>query len=92
MSTSVIVTKNTQSESHIFAVNLSLKLFRVTVTNADTKLLALHTLFETYLGQLAKFEPNRTVRNVQNFELLTKIEFLKAIFDKALTPFCKTFL
>ena len=42
---------------------------------------------------LAKFEPNRKVRNVQNVEFFAKKnEFFKTIFDKALTPFCKAFL
>ena len=41
-----------------------------TVANAATRgLKFLHTLFDTYLhNMLAKFEPNRMVQNVQNFE------------------------
>ena len=55
---------------------------------------SLYTFFDTYLDHLlAKFEPNRTVQNVKNFELFDeKSEFLKITFDKALTPFYKTFL
>ena len=47
----------------IFAVNLSLKLFRGTVANSNNeRLKSLHTLFNTYLAYiLAKFEPNRIV-------------------------------
>ena len=58
----------------IFAVNLPLKLFRTTVANADTRSQkSLYTLLDTYLGHmLAKFEPNRVVQKVQNFELLEK--------------------
>ena len=42
---------------------------------------------------LAKFEPNRIVQNVQNLSFWgKKSSFFKSIFDKALTPFCKTFL
>ena len=61
----------------IFALNLNLKLFRATVVNAYTEnVKSLHTLFATYLDyMLEKFEPNRTVRNVQNFSFWTKIEF-----------------
>ena len=44
----------------IFAVNLPLKLFRVTVKNADTGILkSLQTLFDTHWDHmLTKFEPN----------------------------------
>ena len=55
----------------IFAVNFPLKLFRITVANVYTKCLklglkSLRTLFDAYLDyMLAKFEPNRMVRNVQ---------------------------
>ena len=79
----------------IFTLNLPLKLLRATVANANTgRYKSLHTFFDTYLNHmLAKFEQNRIVRSVQNFELSNKkTEFLKTIFDKALTPFCKTFL
>ena len=58
------------------------------------KVKSLHALFDTYLDcMLAKFDPNRMVRNVQKFELLDKKpSSFKTIFDKALTSFCKTFL
>ena len=58
----------------IFEENLQLQLFRATVANADTESLkSLHKLFDTYLDHmLAKFEPSRIVRNVQNFELVEK--------------------
>ena len=78
-----------------FAVNLSLKLIRTTVANADTgNLKSLCTLFDTYLDRmLAKFEPNRMVQNVQNSRFRTKKpNFFKTNFDKQLTPFCKMFL
>ena len=39
---------------------------------------------------LGKFGQNRMVQNIQNFELFDK-KWL-TIFDKALTPFWKTFL
>ena len=58
----------------IFVVNLPLKLSRATIANDDTgSLKSLHTLFDTHLDHmLAKFEPNRMVRNVQNFDLFDK--------------------
>ena len=60
-------------------VKLPLKLFRATVANDDTgSLKSFQTLFDTYLDHmLAKFEPNRMVKNVQNFW----------IFDKKKTSF-----
>ena len=58
----------------IFAVNLPLKIFRATVSNANIESSNyLHTLFDTYLGNMpAGFEPNRVVQNVLNFELFDK--------------------
>ena len=58
----------------IFAENLPLKLFRATVANADIlSLKSLHKLLNTYLDHiLPKFESNRIVQNVQNFELYDK--------------------
>ena len=78
-----------------FAVHLPLKLFSATVANAFTgSLKSFHTLFDMRLDyMLAKFKPNHMVQNVENFELFDKKhEFFKTIFDKTLTPFCKTFL
>ena len=68
-----------------FTANLPLKLFGATIANPDTASLKfLHELFDTYLDHmLAKFEPNR-------MDQIVKI--LKTNFDKASTPFCKTFL
>ena len=76
----------------IFAVNLRLKLFCATVANGDTgSLKSLRTLFDKYLDHmLVKFEQNRMVRNIQNFELFDKKWLI--IFGKVLTAFCKTFL
>ena len=55
----------------IFTVNLPFKLFRATVSNADTRSLkSLSTFLGTYLDHvLAKFEPNLMVPNIQNFEV-----------------------
>ena len=67
----------------VFAENLPLQLFHATVANAETeRLKSLNTLFDTYLGHmLAKFEPNRNVRNVPNFELFDENSiFLKPFF------------
>ena len=78
-----------------FTVNLPLKLSRATVANADTgSLKFLHILFDTYLHHmLAKFDANHMAQNVQNFEFFfDKNRIFKTIFDKTLTPFCKTFL
>ena len=69
---------------------MPLILCRATVAKADTgDLKSLHTLFDTYLDHmLGKFEPNRMVQNVHNFEPFgRKTEFLMFIFDQALTPF-----
>ena len=54
----------------IFVVTLPLKLFRATIANDDAgSLKSLHTLFDSHLDHiLAKFEPNRMVQNVQNFD------------------------
>ena len=56
----------------IFAVNLPLNLFRVTVANADIgSLKSLHTLlkiFCTICYMLVKFEQNRVVQTTRNFE------------------------
>ena len=43
---------------------------------------------------LVIFKQNRMVQTAQDFELFDKkkTRFLKTIFDKALTPFWKTFL
>ena len=62
------------------------------ITDADIgSLKSLHTLFDKYVDHmLVKFEQNRTVRTMQNFELFDK-KWL-TIFDKGLTPFWKTFL
>ena len=69
----------------IFAVNFLLKLFRAIVANADTESLKpLHTFFDTYMDHmLAKFEFNRLVRNLPNFEFLDKkSSFLNPILTK----------
>ena len=60
----------------ICAVNLPLKLFRPTVANSESgKLKAPHTLLDTYLDHmLAKFEPNRMVRNAGRN--VTKMSFM----------------
>ena len=51
----------------------------------------LHTLFDKYLDpMLVKFEQKRVVQTIQKFKLFDK-KWLP-ISDKALTPFCKTYL
>ena len=81
----------------IFAINLELKIFRTTVANAYImyieSLKTLPILFDTCLDyMLVKFEQTRMVNNTRNFELFDRKLFFKAIFDKELTPFLKTFL
>ena len=58
----------------IFAVNLPLKLFPVTVANAGIgSLKSLHTLFDKHLDhKLVKFEQNCMVQTTRNFELFVK--------------------
>ena len=54
------------------------------------KVKSLHTLFGKYLDHmLVKFEQNRVIRSIQNFDLLDKKWLI--IFDKLLTPFWKMF-
>ena len=69
-----------------------LKLFRATVANVDIgSLKFLHTLFDKYLDpMLVKFEQNRMVLGIRNFELFDKNPgFFKTIYDKAMAPFKK---
>ena len=65
------------------------------VTIADTdieSLKSLHTLSNRYLDHmLVKFEQNRMIRTIQNFELFFYKKWLTT-FDKVLTPFWKMFL
>ena len=58
----------------IFAVNLKLKLFRVTVADADIgSLKSLHTFLKKYLYHLVvKFKQNHMVRTTRNCELFDK--------------------
>ena len=58
----------------IFAVNLLLKLFHVTVASADNESLkALHIFLKKHLyHMLVKFEQNRMVPTARNFELFDK--------------------
>ena len=73
----------------IFTVNLPIKLFHATVANADTEnLKSLHTLFDAYLDNIpAKFEPNRMIRNVQNFQFFwTKTWVFKTHFRQTFNP------
>ena len=78
----------------MFAVNLPLKLFPSTVANTDTgSLKSLHTFLKMFITHASEFEQNRTVQTIGDVELFDKkTVFFKTIFDKALTPFCKTFL
>ena len=66
--------------------------FYITIADADSgSLKSPHALFDKYLDHmLMKFEQNRIVQAIQNFELFDK-KWL-TIFDKVLTPFWKTFL
>ena len=66
--------------------------FFVTIADAGIgSLESLHTFFDKYLDHmLVKFERNRMVRTIQNFELFDK-KWL-TIFEKVATPFWKTFL
>ena len=52
----------------IFAVNLPLKLFRVTVVYG----LPIHSLKKMFVPHAIEFEQNRTVHTTRNFELLDK--------------------
>ena len=58
----------------IFVINLELKIFRAIVANAIIwSLKALPTLFDTRLDHmLVKFEQNRIVKNIQNFEFFER--------------------
>ena len=65
-----------------FVVNVLLKLFPVTVANADIESLkSLHTSFYKYLDHmLVKYEQNCMVRTTRNFELFDKKPDLKKTF------------
>ena len=78
----------------LFAVNLSLEVFSSTEANTDIgSVKSLHTFHETCLyHMLVQFELNRVVQTTQSFELFDKNRVFLTIFDKALTPFSKTFL
>ena len=73
---------------------MELKIFRTTVEKIYIgSLKSLSTLFDTCLDYVqVKFEQNHMVRNKRNFDFDRKPGFLKAIFDKELTPFWKTFV
>ena len=64
----------------------------VTITDVDIgNLKSLYTLFDKYLNHMpVKFEQNRMIRNIKNFELFGKKRL--TIFEKVLTPFWKTLL
>ena len=78
-----------------FVVNLPLELFRATAANSDTGSLKVSPYFIWYI-----FGPHADESWTNSYgpkwtkiwALGQKLEFLKNIFDKALTPFCKTFL
>ena len=57
----------------VFALNLPLELFRVTVTNANIgSLNSFHTFFTKYLYMLVKFKQIVKSKTIQNFELFDK--------------------
>ena len=73
------------------------RIFYVIITNADIESLkSLHTLFDKYLNHmLMKFEQNRMLRNIQNFELFGKKmvnhfwESIDAILDDVVSDWTK---
>ena len=61
------------------------RVFYLTITDPNFgNLKSLHTLFDKYI---VKFDQNRTVRNIQNFEIFG--EKWLTILEKVLTPFLK---
>ena len=56
---------------------ISDRVFYVTIADAEIgSLKSLHTLFDKHFNQmLVKFEQNRTVRTIQNFELFDKKKY-----------------
>ena len=71
-----------------FCSNLPCKIFNATFANADTGSLKSLHVFNTCLDHMmAKFEPNCTVQNVQNLELLDENQFRQSV-----DATCKTFL
>ena len=78
--------------SNFYCKNLfSHRVFYITIADADIgSLKFLHTLFDKYLDHmLVKFDQNRMVGTVQNFDLFDK-KWL-TIFDKGLMPFWRCF-
>ena len=71
---------------------LIFRVFYVTIADADIgSLKSLHTLFDKYLDHMQlKFEQYHMVWTIQNFVLSDKKWLI--MFDKVLTPSCKTFL
>ena len=75
----------------IFAVDLRLKLFRVTIANADIgSLKSLHTLLKNCWWNLNKIVWSKLHEILRGF--FDKKPFFITIFDKELTPFWKRFL
>ena len=66
--------------------------FYITIFDGDiVSLKSIHTLFDKYLDyMMVKFEQNRMVQTIQNFDLFDK-KWL-SFFDKVFTPIYKTFL
>ena len=70
-SASAMVTYDTKSKNHFFAVNLLLKLFSATVANANIgSLKSLHTfLYKCLYHLLVKFEQNRMGQKYTHFSV-----------------------
>ena len=94
--TSNVTISNSSKEKfqqQIYCKNwFSNRLFYVTIADADiVSLKSLHTIFDKYLDHmLVKFEQNRMVWTIQNFELFEKM--VKHLTNKVLMPFWKTFV
>ena len=94
---SALATVAGKSSNCKFTAKIDFRSGKYYVTIADTDIESvspLRTLFDKYLyHMLVKFEQNRMVRTIQNFELFNKKKKKwLTIFDKVLTPFWKMFL
>ena len=69
--------------------DFSIGYFTIADTDIGSLSLSIHYLISIWNHMLVKFEQNRMVRTLQNFELFDK---KWTIFDKVLTPFWETFL
>ena len=87
---------NTLSKHQLYTLNFALKLFHVSIAIDNCRSQKDHLLFfDNYVyHKLAKFDQNRLIRNVQNFEVFFLQKAVSQVkhSDISLAPFWKQFL